>query len=214
MQRITLVRHGQSAANAGAITMPDATIPLAELGIKQARWLAYRLPSPAPLILVSHYQRAQQTAQPYSDRCAVPTQTHAGLCEFGTFDVRVIEGLTGEQRRPLVEAYWQAGDPRVRNGDQAETFQEFCWRVRAFMPVLDDAPDGTVVFGHGMWFAMLVWIAMGFETEGSSNMRAFRRFQQGLPMPNGAVYNLWIHAPSCWRVQANAELMQALADAS
>ena len=42
-------------------------------------------------------------------------------------------------------------------------------------------------------------------------MRRFRRFQTGLPLPNGAVYQVQELAVGQWRMQADTQAMQALA---
>jgi len=44
MKTITFVRHGESTANAGGITMAQAEIPLSDLGTQQAIALAPLLP--------------------------------------------------------------------------------------------------------------------------------------------------------------------------
>jgi broad specificity phosphatase PhoE len=92
--------------------------------------------------------------------------------------------MTGAERGPLAAAYWQQADPALRSGVRGETFAEFDARVTAFMGELDQLPDPTVAFGHGMWMALLLWKLLGFSAEDSVGMQAFRRFQIGLPMPN------------------------------
>ena len=59
-------------------------------------------------------------------------------------------------------------------------------------------PDGTVCFGHGIWIGMVAWKLLGFGADTSDDMRRFRRFQTGLPLPNGAVYALEELAPAQW----------------
>lgn len=47
----------------------------------------------------------------------------------------------------------------------------------------------TITFGrgHGIWFALLLWHLLGYSAANAEEMRAFRRFQQALPMRNCAV---------------------------
>lgn len=82
MKTITFVRHGQSTANAGGVTMLHHAIPLSGLGELHAQALAQLLPSRPSAVWVSQYLRAQQTAQPYCNRVGVAAQTHPLLHEF------------------------------------------------------------------------------------------------------------------------------------
>jgi alpha-ribazole phosphatase len=217
MKTITLVRHGQSTANAGGITMPHGAIPLSALGALHAQVLATLLPSRPSCVLVSAYLRAQQTAQPYCDRIGMPAQIHPLLHEFSAIDPALLEGMDGVQRRPIADAYWQASTPDQRMGAEAETFIEFDQRVADFLSQLPQLPDGAVLFGHGMWIGMLAWKLLGFSARDSAGMRAFRRFQSGLPMPNGAVYHLrqasmgHLEHVDHWHVQADEPILRALA---
>ncbi len=210
MKIITFVRHGQSTANAGGLTMPHNLIPLSELGQLQARALATVLPDNPSLILTSEYVRAVHTAQPYCNRVGLLSQTHPLLHEFSTIDPAMLEGMYGEQRRPIADAYWQESNPDMRMGANAETFTEFDQRVTAFLPELQHLPDRSVLFGHGMWIGMLVWKLLGFSLRDSSGMKAFRRFQMGLPMPNGAVYRLEERSAGHWRAQVDESNMRLL----
>ncbi|MBK9617194.1 MAG: hypothetical protein IPO35_17455 [Uliginosibacterium sp.] len=64
-------------------------------------------------------------------------------------------------------------------------------------------PDATVIFGHGMWLAFLVWRLLGFgEYCDSTGMWAFRGFQLALPMPNCAVFVLKQTRSGAWAVRA------------
>ncbi len=189
MRRLILVRHGQSLANAGGVTMAHADIPLTELGHRQAATVAERLPPAPSELLSSPFVRALDTSRPYAERLGRSALPVPELQELDALDPALIAGLTGEQRRPIAEAYWADADPQRRMGTQAETFQEFAARVRRFrerrMPTLGHE---AVAFGHGIWISMLVWQLLGFGTRDSNDMRAFRRFQLGLPMDNTAVY--------------------------
>ncbi len=54
---IYFVRHGQSTANAGGMTMEHADIPLSQLGRAQATLLAALLEVQPVLVLTSTYLR-------------------------------------------------------------------------------------------------------------------------------------------------------------
>ena len=118
--------------------------------------------------------------------------------------------MNGAQREPLREAYWLAADPNQRMGEAAETFTEFDQRVAAFMPHLQELPDQTIVFGHGMWIGMLIWKLLGFSSSDCLGMKTFRRFQMGLPMPNCAVYYFRENASGHWSVRADETIMRQI----
>jgi broad specificity phosphatase PhoE len=209
---VHLVRHGQSAANAGLATSDNALIPLTPLGEQQALWMAEALGVAAPQVIVSSYLRAQQTAAPFCAQQGLSAQVQALLHEFVTLDPASVAGSTNVQRAPLVQAYWDACDPDLRHGPGAETFRELSERVAAVEDTLPALAPDTVVFGHGLWFALLIWRQLGFTQVDTATMRAFRQFQLALPMPNCAVYHLHanlVTAPR-WQVQANEALIRRM----
>lgn len=210
MKTITFIRHGQSVANAGGLTVAHHAIPLSGLGELQADVLSTLLPTNPALILTSSFLRAQQTASPFEQRIGLAATDHPLLHEFDNFDLSLIAGMNGAQREPLREAYWLAFDPNQRMGKTAETFTEFDQRVAAFMPHLQELPDQTIAFGHGMWIGMLIWKLLGFSSSDSLGMKTFRRFQMGLPMPNCAVYHFRETVPGHWSVRVDEAIMREM----
>lgn len=211
MKTLTFIRHGQSVANAGGITMAHDAIPLTELGRLQAQALAAVLDLRPSKVYVSAYDRTAETAAPFCARVGVQPEVHPTLHEFSTIDPVLLAGMNGEQRRPIADEFWKVSDPQKRMGPAAETYAEFDARVRDFMPELDRIPDGTVMFGHGMWFGLLVWKLLGFDAADGTGMRAFRRFQLGLPMPNCATYKLIRGGDGQWRARVDEALLRHLA---
>ena len=211
MTRIYCVRHAQSTANAGGVTMEHSAIPLSPLGRVQAAELARLLDVEPSRILVSSYVRAVETAAPLCARLQRQAEVHPLLHEFSALDADQLKGMLGIERRPLAERYWAAADPHVRTGPKAETFVEFTDRVDAFLPELARLPDSSILIGHGIWFGLLVWRLMGFAVRNPAGMRAFRRFQTSLPMPNCAVYKLEGPHDSRWNVSADDALINAIA---
>ena len=189
MRTVTFVRHGQSFANAGGVTMEHAAIPLTELGRQQAVAVVSLLPPSPTEVLSSPFLRAVDTSRPYCAQVGLGARQLADLSELDSIDADLLMGLTGEQRRPFGEAYWAEADPLRRMGPRAETFQEFTQRVERFrteqMPNLSEQ---AVVFGHGTWMAMLIWQLQGLQVRDGADMKAFRQFHLHLPMPNAAVY--------------------------
>lgn len=213
MKTLTFIRHGESIANAGGVTMAHDAIPLSELGKAQAQALAAVLDLQPSRIVVSEFLRTHQTALPFCNKVSMQPVIHPALNEFSCLDPALIQGMVGAQRRPIAEAYWQTADPDQRMGEQADTFHEFEQRVAAFIPELDSLPDKTVLFGHGIWFALLTWKLLGFNAQYHQGMKAFRRFRSGFPMPNTAVYRLESFTPGRWRVQADEATMSKASEA-
>lgn len=207
MKQIIFVRHGESVANAGGITMEHAAIPLSDRGWRQARQVAEHLPAAPGLVLVSPMVRTQQTSEPYCQLHQVQPRTLPVLAEFSVVCPSLIPGLSGEQRKPFVASYWDDADPHRRLGPGADTFLEFAGRVEAFKQQMPELPDRTLIFGHGIWCGLLIWRLLGYSADDVQGMRRFRRFQQGLPMPNCAVFVLtW--GGSKWSILADESATQ------
>jgi alpha-ribazole phosphatase len=203
MKTLTYIRHGESVSNAGGLTMAHEAVSLSELGQAQARALALAqaLGVQPSRVLMSRLVRTHQTAQPFCERFGVLPEQDARLDEFSVIDPELIAGLTGAERKPFVKAYWDDPDPSKRLGQHADTFAEFHDRVDQFMRHMDKLPEATVIFGHGIWFGPLLWRLLGYSANDVTGMRAFRRFQLGLPMPNCATFSLTHSGSDTWSVR-------------
>ncbi len=204
---VFFVRHGESQSNAGGITMPHADIPLTDRGRAEAVELVSLLPVRPGKILSSPFLRAVDTAQPYAERTTARVELETLLCEFDMIDPALIAGLNQSQRRPIAENFWHEADPQLQLGNDAETFEYFSRRVRTFTAeALTSLPHNTVCFGHGIWISMLAWQLLGFPCETSRDMRLFRRFQAGFPIPNGAIYVVNELRPGEWALRVASPL--------
>lgn len=208
---LILIRHGQSQANAGGVTLENSLVPLTELGERQALALAALLPPAAPGVWSSPFKRSLDTAAPYCDRLRVPAMVYEELREFETIDTRHMRGSSCTEREEVLARYWRAADPDQRTGPAGETFREFYQRVAtvrtSWLPAL---PDGTVIFGHGMWMALLFWQIWGFEQVDHIAMVHFRRFQLGFPTPNTVAYGITQVAAGQWTLRVNEPALRAM----
>lgn len=185
--------------------MPNALIPLSPAGRQHARQLADALEITPTGILTSAFLRTRETSEPFCQRWSMRPGVHGLLHEFSILDPVLIEGMDLAARRPLTQAYWDEADPDKRMGENAETFREFADRVMRFQGEMDALPDGTLLFTHGMWLAFLVWRLQGADARiDRAGMRAFRRFQLALPMPNCAVYVVEQPPGGAWAARATA----------
>jgi len=129
--RVLCFRHGESAANAGRATSDPASIPLTELGEQQAHAISTRLAESPAIVICSPFLRARQTAAPTLTRFpAVPSDIWP-VQEFTYLAPARCEGTSAQQRRPWVDAYWNAYKPTLLDGPEAESFSAFIERVRA-----------------------------------------------------------------------------------
>lgn len=197
-------------ANAGHATADPATIALTRRGRDEAAAFANWLPALPDAVWTSTYQRACDTAAPTLSRFSLQPRQHAALHEFVTLCPQRCAGTAKRERMPWVDAYWQRSDPDFRDGAQSETFAEFDQRVHTVRRDLHDSTGTTLVFGHGMFFALWLWQALGFDSDSPAAMAAFRRFQLGLPMPNTGVYRLIRHGERWWP-QVHGERLRDLA---
>lgn len=206
MKTLTFIRHAESVANAGGVTMPNELIPLSLGGQAHAQQLANALDLIPSQILTSSFLRTQETAKPFCQRWSISADVHGLLDEFCILDPALIEGMDLAARRPITEAYWNEADPDKRMGSNAETFREFADRVMRFEGEMGALPDGALIFTHGMWMAFLVWRLLGFGARiDEVEMRAFRHFQLALPMLNCAVYVLEQAPSGAWAAVAKRD---------
>ena len=100
---ITLVRHGQSEANAGLTDFLDS--PLTPLGEAQARLTAQRLRAAGlTQAYVSPLRRTLQTIAPLCDATGLRAEVYADLCEYFNAawpGYKAFPGLTPDQIREL-----------------------------------------------------------------------------------------------------------------
>ena len=190
MKTLYLIRHAQSAANAGGTSLPDREIPLSAEGAQQAAELACRLPANRP-VFVSEMRRTHETAAPYCARHGVRPEILPCLNEFSYLPFAAVQGLDAAARKPLAEAYWQRADPHFRAGGGADTFAEFDGRVSDFLHrAWPSLPHGSLLFGHGIWIALLAWWLSDNRAEAGADMAAFRAFQSSLHVANASVWRL------------------------
>lgn len=192
----SIVRHGQSEANAGLATANPSSIPVTKLGEKQALALAATWTDAPPLIVRSPFVRTHQTAALTQARFPFVTVEEWPIHEFTFLSPAKHRNSSVAQRRPAVVAYWDSADPDRVDGYGAESFAAFWARVEAFWSRIQAAPVGTVAFGHGQFMQLLLFQRMGYERIPTSQaMSRFRQFSLGLLVPNTA--RIWITRGQC-----------------
>ncbi len=156
-KKVILVRHGESAANAGLPTSDPTSIPLTDTGRLQAEQLAEKMTITPDLIIVSPYLRAKQTAEPVIKRFPqAKVECWPEVREFTYLASASCKGTTTQERKERVKAYWKAANPFSVDGDGAESFSQFMRRVDTAIQKLKNEEARTiVVFTHGQFMRAL-----------------------------------------------------------
>jgi len=190
---ILLIRHGESQANAGLPTADPRDIELTERGREEARCVAQEIQrsySPLDRIVVSAYQRAQQTAEYTRQYLKHPTipieiwpvQEFTYLSEWGK------KSSTVEERRPTVLRYWEQANPTYTDGPDAESFQQFIERVRQARDRLRTVAGTVAVFSHHQFICALLWLSLqDIPPARAQTMREFKDFLDACPLANGTI---------------------------
>jgi broad specificity phosphatase PhoE len=186
-----LVRHGQSASNAGLPATGHGDVPLTELGLSQARALADRVERQPDLLILSSFLRARATAEPILERFPGTPRETWPIHELTYLSPARCVGTTPATRRPWIEAYWTRCDPDYCDGADAESFGVFMGRLRDFHRRLLALDVGfAVAVGHGQFFrAYLIGLDQGFDVS-PAWMRNYRATETAQPMANCEVIEL------------------------
>lgn len=202
MKHIRLIRHGESAANAGEASQDHASIPLTPKGITQAQRLARGFNKAPALIVASPYLRAHATAmETVSVFPGVPFETWH-IHEYTYLEPARCANTSVIQRRDWVEAYWARSDPDFRDGAGAESFLEFISRAQSFLDQLAEHPvQDIVVFSHGQFINAVAWLIerKPQEIDGRA-MADWREYEIANHVPNCSGYTLSKHPEDAdWR---------------
>ncbi|MFY1664029.1 histidine phosphatase family protein [Pseudomonas sp. Pseu.R1] len=205
MKLVRLIRHGESAANAGAPTQDHQSIPLTKHGVDQARRVALSFATAPDLIVTSPFSRALATAQftasafPYVHMETWPIQ------EFTYLEPARCVNTSVAQRRDWVREYWNQANPTFVDGDGAESFLEFVSRAQAFLRRLAVHPaKDIVVFSHGQFINAVAWLIERQPAEiDSRTMTDWREYEIANHVANCGGYQLmYEQSHDRWRLMA------------
>lgn len=207
---IWLIRHGESEANAGFATANPAEIKLTKEGEKQAKAITEQFPRPPALIITSSYVRTKQTAEPTLRRYPqVPCEVWP-VEEFTYLASVHGEKSTVQERKPLVNDFWNRHDPRYRDGERGESFAHFIGRVHRVIKQLQHRPeDFIVVFSHEQFIQALCLLLPDYNKPISqstppfnrsfkaseTNMKYFRWLLKNLRVDNGDIVKKELYSP-------------------
>ncbi|MHA6140942.1 histidine phosphatase family protein [Pseudomonas mohnii] len=203
MKNVRLIRHGESAANAGEASLDHATIPLTPKGVEQAYLVARSFNHAPALIVASPFTRAQATAMAtLAAFPATPLETWP-IHEFTYLEPAKCANTTVAQRRNWVEAYWAKSDTTFRDGAGAESFLDFILRAQSFLDQLAKHPAQDIaVVSHGQFINAVAWlIERKPEAIDGRAMADWREYEITNPVPNCCGYLLSRRpADDTWRI--------------
>lgn len=159
MRHVRLIRHGESAANAGHATLDHSTIPLTPKGFEQAHLVALSFNHPPALIVASPFTRAHSTAMATAAVFPhIPFETWP-IHEFTYLEPARCTSTTVADRREWVEAYWAKADPGFTDGQGAESFLDFIARAQSFLKCVAKHPAQDIVaYSHGQFINAVAWL--------------------------------------------------------
>jgi probable phosphoglycerate mutase len=160
---IYYIRHGESAANAGARTSDEHSIALTEKGWEQARGVRDQLLGKVSHIIASPYRRARDTAEPLREASGLEIHT-LPIEEFLYLDPVQCADTTQAERGEVRQHYWGLLDPDWRHSPRTETFSGLLRRVESCRREMENLPDGAALFGHGL-FGMALLVSLHFPNE-------------------------------------------------
>ncbi len=189
MSKITvwLVRHGESTANKGIITQDIKNISLTYLGQQQAIKIAKEVITEPNLIVVSPLKRTQDTLSPMLKKWPnapleiwpIQELTYLSFTKF--FNMNITE------RKAAIKQYWEKADPLYCDGEGAESFEHFVYRLVQFQEKLLEQSGFILIMGHGQFFkAYLLGLQYGFVAT-QNWMRLFRKEETQHPIRNGEI---------------------------
>lgn len=187
MKRVRLIRHAESAANAGEASTDHATIPLTQKGVEQAHAVARSFTCAPGLIVASPFSRAQHSAIPTLDIFPTTSIETWPVQEFTYLEPTRCANTTVAQRREWVDAYWSRSDPVFRDGAGAESFLDFISRAQSFLIRIEaHSAQDIVVFAHGQLINAVAWLIERKPQQINSQA-----------MANWREYELENHVPNC-----------------
>lgn len=203
MKSVRLIRHGESAANAGAPSQDHASIPLTDRGVEQARQVALSFTEAPDLIVTSTFTRAQATAAWTAIAYPSVRLETWPVQEFTYLEPARCVNTTVAQRRSWVEQYWDRANPSYIDGEGAESFAEFVCRAQDFLDRLaGHQTQSVVVFSHGQFINAVAWLVDRKSSEiGGHCMKDWREYEVTNHVENCGGY-LLISEPggASWRL--------------
>lgn len=174
-KKIWLIRHGESTANAGAVTDNHKTIPLSLIGQEQAEQISLSFQESPTLIITSPFTRTQQTAEPTIKRFPNVRREVWSVEEFTYLSPKTCIGTTAAERKERVNEYWERLDPDYVDGEGAESFNMLLSRARTAINRINRLESGFIVmFTHAQFMRAMHVLDTSNSEDAKCLMSRFR----------------------------------------
>jgi len=175
MLKIWLIRHGESTANAGAVTDNHKTIPLSLIGQEQAKQISLSFQETPTRIITSPFTRTEQTAEPTIKRFPNARREVWDVEEFTYLSPSSCKNTTAAQRKGRVNEYWERLDPDFVDGEEAESFSMLLSRAKTAIDRLNQLESGFIAMFTHAQFMRAMWVLNTSKVEDAKClMRRFR----------------------------------------
>lgn len=190
--RVWFIRHGESEAQIGKAASHTEEVRLTQRGENQAEEIATRFLMPPALIITSPYWRAWRTARPTIQRFSgVPHEVWPEVQEFTYLGSLAGICSTKQERRVMVNAYWERCDPAHHDG-VGESFTQFIGRASLVVERLRQIDGSIVVFTHEQFIRAVQGLLYGWmeQIPEPFHMRRFRKVLLNHPLPYGCMLEI------------------------
>jgi len=197
---VTLVRHGETAANVDAVWHGSIDTALTERGRRQASYLAEhiaRTRADASALYASPLTRARDTAEPIAARLGLSTRLEPDLREYHLGDWEGVSYATLARDHRLFERMQEEPDWQPGGGESARQVAERL--ARSLLAIASRHPgERVIVVSHGG----ALTLGLGWLLDGS--LSAWRRVMSNCavsdlrfdPAPSLLVWNDVAHLDS------------------
>jgi broad specificity phosphatase PhoE len=175
--RLILIRHGETARNAGGIALGRDDVPLNDRGRLQAQCVTSRLAGePIAAVYASPLQRAVDTATPLAEALRLTIEVQPPLIEMDIGELEGMDFATLRQHYPDFLQRWlsdDVADAVMPGGESLAQVQERAWAtIDALREARDD--DTVAVVSHN--FVILTLLCRALDLP----LARFRRLRQDL----------------------------------
>lgn len=175
--KLILIRHAETAHNAGGVVQGRADIPLSDLGRRQAEALAATLRrEPIAALYSSPLSRARDTAQPLARELGIDITVEPDLQEM---DIGEMEGLSSAEMRGQFPGFlriWAGPDgptTPMPGGERLIDVQDRAWAVIERLKAQHETETVAAV-SHNFVILSLTCRAIGMP------LGSFRRLRHGV----------------------------------
>lgn len=188
MNNIWLIRHGESLSNLGERTASPELVGLSDKGKKQSEQIAQLIDTQPNLVVYSPFIRTKSTAQPVIDKYPDSLFEEWPIQEFTYLSTEKYHNTTRFERVTSKTVYWEKCDANYKDGEGAESYNEFLARVEVCINKLKKQQGFVLVYTHGHVIRTIMWYML-FNSmhQLKDNLEGYSHLRSVISIPNGAI---------------------------